>query len=690
MTDSFVCSLCAEGPRDPVTIPCGDTFCLECIKMYWDQCDHAGIYSCPQCRATFTPRPHLRRNVPNVGPRDTSTPSPALPPLPSLKRDSLCDFCTGRRKPAVKSCLVCLAYYCEVHVKPHYESATFKRHKLVDETGHLDRKVCPQHEKGLELFCRSDQMCVCVLCTVREHRGHNTVSAEEERADKQKVLVVTHSEVHHIIQERMKELQDLRHNVEVLKGNAHRAQAASDKIFSEMLQSVERWHAEMCQLIQANLQAAMTQAQGYVERLEQEIMELQRRDAELRQIIDTEDNIHFLQVHHYRYSTIGTPLQLHHYRYSTTVTPLQVLNYRYTTTGTPLQVLHYRYSTTVTPLQVHYYRYTTTGTPLQLLHYRYTTTGTPLQLLHYRYSTTVTSLQVHHYSYFTRGTPLQVHHYRYSTTVTPLQLHHYSYTITVTPLQLHHYRYSTTGTPLQLHHYRYTTTGTPLQVHHYSYSTTGTLLQVHHYRYSTTVTPLQLLHYRYTTTVTSLEVHHYRYTTTGTPLQLHHYSYTITGTPLQVLHYRYTTTGTPLQLNHYSYTTTGTPLQEHHYRYTTTVTSLQVHHYRYSTTGTLLQGYTTIVTPLQVHHYSYTTTDTPLQLHHYRYTTTGTPLQVLHYWYTTIGTPLQVLHYSYSTTGLHHSTVTPFHNSPGAVLQQSSDSFYCMIAQIIIVLFIIG
>ncbi|XP_076843792.1 tripartite motif-containing protein 16 isoform X2 [Brachyhypopomus gauderio] len=295
MTDSFVCSLCAEGPRDPVTIPCGDTFCLECIKMYWDQCDHAGIYSCPQCRATFTPRPHLRRNVPNVGPRDTSTPSPALPPLPSLKRDSLCDFCTGRRKPAVKSCLVCLAYYCEVHVKPHYESATFKRHKLVDETGHLDRKVCPQHEKGLELFCRSDQMCVCVLCTVREHRGHNTVSAEEERADKQKVLVVTHSEVHHIIQERMKELQDLRHNVEVLKGNAHRAQAASDKIFSEMLQSVERWHAEMCQLIQANLQAAMTQAQGYVERLEQEIMELQRRDAELRQIIDTEDNIHFLQ-----------------------------------------------------------------------------------------------------------------------------------------------------------------------------------------------------------------------------------------------------------------------------------------------------------------------------------------------------------------------------------------------------------
>lgn len=33
----------------------------------------------------------------------------------------------------------------------------------------------------------------------------------------QKMLVVTQSEVQHVIQERMKELQDLRHNVDVLK-----------------------------------------------------------------------------------------------------------------------------------------------------------------------------------------------------------------------------------------------------------------------------------------------------------------------------------------------------------------------------------------------------------------------------------------------------------------------------------------
>ncbi|XP_068583276.1 tripartite motif-containing protein 16 [Cebidichthys violaceus] len=288
------CPLCVDSLRDPVTIPCGDTYCLECIKIYWDQFDHTGVYSCPQCHSTFTPRPVLRRNLPDVS-HEPRRQLPELTPFPYMQRESFCDFCVGHRKKAVKSCLMCLAYYCETHIKPHYESSTFKRHKLVDETGHLDRKICPQHEKGLELFCRSDQMCICVLCTVREHRGHNITSAEEERIEKQKVLVVTQTEVQHIIQERMKELQDLKHNVDVLKSAAQRAQAETDKTFHEMLQAVERWKAEIHQMITANMQSAMSQAEGYLDRLEQEILELQRRDAELRQILETEDNIHFLQ-----------------------------------------------------------------------------------------------------------------------------------------------------------------------------------------------------------------------------------------------------------------------------------------------------------------------------------------------------------------------------------------------------------
>lgn len=42
------------------------------------------------------------------------------------------------------------------------------------------------------------------------------------------MLVVTQSEVQHVIQERMKELQDLRHNVEVLKVSSGTTPSSTD------------------------------------------------------------------------------------------------------------------------------------------------------------------------------------------------------------------------------------------------------------------------------------------------------------------------------------------------------------------------------------------------------------------------------------------------------------------------------
>ena len=52
----------------------------------------------------------------------------------------------------------------------------------------------------------------------------------------------------------------------------------------------------MKDLIRAQQGAAVSQAEGLLERLEQEIAELRRRDAELEKLSHTEDNIHFLQV----------------------------------------------------------------------------------------------------------------------------------------------------------------------------------------------------------------------------------------------------------------------------------------------------------------------------------------------------------------------------------------------------------
>ncbi|KAI4813846.1 hypothetical protein KUCAC02_003068 [Chaenocephalus aceratus] len=304
--DYFSCSLCVNLLRDPVAIPCGHSFCMDCISGYWNEADYTGIYICPQCNITFTQRPVLRPNATlsmvaekikksGLNLNLNTTPGNQY----AGQNDVPCDFCSGKKLKAVKSCLNCLASYCEKHLKPHYESATFKRHKLVDELGNLDRKICPQHQKSLELFCRTDQMCICAICTVSEHKGHDIVSAEAERGEKQKLLGVAQAEIRQKCQERVKELEELKTAVESLKNSAQRAMVDSQKMFEDMIRSIERMRSEVSKLIGINEKAAFNQSEALIERLDQEIDELKKKEAGLKQLYSTDDHIHFLQNFNY-------------------------------------------------------------------------------------------------------------------------------------------------------------------------------------------------------------------------------------------------------------------------------------------------------------------------------------------------------------------------------------------------------
>ncbi|XP_067311895.1 tripartite motif-containing protein 16-like protein isoform X2 [Pseudorasbora parva] len=299
--DQFTCSVCLDLLKDPVTIPCGHSYCMSCISDCWDQEDQKGIYRCPQCRKTFTPRPALGKNVVFAEmveklKKMKLQAAPAAPTVPHTgSGDVQCDSCSGRKQKAVKSCLECRSSYCQNHLEQHESLFRSKGHNLMDATGQLQDMICSRHGKLLEIYCRTDQRCICMLCLVDEHKHHDTVSTGVARTEKQRHFEETQRNIQEIIQRRKKELKQMREAMESHKRSAQTAVQDSERIFTELIRSIEKRRSEVTQLIRNQERAAVKQAEERLARLELEIDDLRRRDAELKQLSQTDDPIHFLQ-----------------------------------------------------------------------------------------------------------------------------------------------------------------------------------------------------------------------------------------------------------------------------------------------------------------------------------------------------------------------------------------------------------
>ncbi|XP_060893409.1 tripartite motif-containing protein 16-like [Labrus mixtus] len=296
--ETFSCSICLDLLKDPVAVSCGHSYCMNCIKTHWDKEEEKKIYSCPQCRQTFPVRPVLLKNTMlavlveelkktglQAAPADHCYAGP---------EDVACDVCTERKLKACKSCLHCLASFCEKHLQPHYKSTTFKKHKLVEPSKKLQENVCSRHDEVMKMFCRTDQQSICYLCSVDEHKGHDTVSAAAERTEKQRELEVSRQNIQQRIQDREKDVKLLQQEVEDINGSADKAVEGSEKIFTEMIRLMEKRRSDVKQQVRSQQQTEVSRVRELQEKLEQEITELKRRDAELEKLSHTQDHNQFL------------------------------------------------------------------------------------------------------------------------------------------------------------------------------------------------------------------------------------------------------------------------------------------------------------------------------------------------------------------------------------------------------------
>lgn len=291
LEEQLLCDVCLEVFREPVSLPCGHSFCRACVERHWGDSVQR---HCPTCRETFSSPPQLRVNrfISDLSLvfRGARRPPEAAPGGPVS-----CDVCREPKQRAFRSCLMCLASYCEPHLKPHLNVSRLKQHQLTEPLENLESRVCPQHQKPLELFCQTDQSCVCMLCPVHEHKSHDVGLLRDQYEVQRAELRRRDQQIQEMVQERRQAVRSIRNAARLSRGAAQREAADGAQLFAALRRSLARAEAELVGTLEEQQRAAEERARTLVQELELEISQLQLHQDQLERLHATTDHLHFLQ-----------------------------------------------------------------------------------------------------------------------------------------------------------------------------------------------------------------------------------------------------------------------------------------------------------------------------------------------------------------------------------------------------------
>ncbi|KAM4035346.1 E3 ubiquitin-protein ligase TRIM39-like [Anomaloglossus baeobatrachus] len=284
------CSICMNVYTDPITLRCGHSFCRDCINNMQDTDGGSGVYSCPECRATFRKWPPLQRSISlcNVVENILSTPS---------HQDEItwirCTYCIHHTVPAVRSCLHCEASMCDNHLKVHSKGP---EHVLTDPSTSLENRKCSVHKKILEYYCTEDAACICVSCSLTgKHQGHQVEMLEEASMKKRKKLrnvlqkLITYKKKS---EERVRSLEENRRTAqEKASGEAKKVTALFvdfrrrlDDLERKVLSEISRREEQMSLLLS-----------DVIQKLEIQMDELSRKMRHIEELCNMTDPLTVLQ-----------------------------------------------------------------------------------------------------------------------------------------------------------------------------------------------------------------------------------------------------------------------------------------------------------------------------------------------------------------------------------------------------------
>lgn len=197
--EQFQCSICLDVFDNPVSTPCGHSFCMACIGRYWEG---AKLCQCPLCKETFRRKPqlHINRTLREIteqfkrmtgeGGACGGKTACAQGEERLTKREEIPgDIITQVKIKIPKNSPPKDAPDSAVGMPPWDKSSedaessftrrvSYRRYTFSGAGDAQRLPLCPKHHQHLEMFCRNDQQSICAECAEHDHQSHSIVSGE--------------------------------------------------------------------------------------------------------------------------------------------------------------------------------------------------------------------------------------------------------------------------------------------------------------------------------------------------------------------------------------------------------------------------------------------------------------------------------------------------------------------------------
>ncbi|XP_036002569.1 E3 ubiquitin-protein ligase TRIM39 [Fundulus heteroclitus] len=349
--DQFTCSICLDVFTNPASTPCGHSFCMSCISRYWDGCL---ICQCPLCKKSFQKRPdlqinrtlreitdqfksmkgggsekekkggrgaykshnfleELKKKLPKPPPKEIShlhdgTAQAQAHSLPGVSTSTLHPPFTTPMALSVPNHRVSSSlnhspeqhHYNHQYQFYHQSSQTApgsngngrRRFTLSGAASSKNLPLCEIHNRGILLYCKSDEVCICPECEIEDHNDHDTVTVETEWKETKGLLRDSEQEIQEMISERRRKIEEIKMSVTELELAVDRETSGSVCLLSTLASAIERCQAELMEVMDNSRRAAEHQADAMIRQLEREIEELQKREKALAELATSEDPVH--------------------------------------------------------------------------------------------------------------------------------------------------------------------------------------------------------------------------------------------------------------------------------------------------------------------------------------------------------------------------------------------------------------